>query len=135
MSLYNGKRRVRSFSSLSLSTLPYDSASRSYRLSKGVYKFSFPDVKVFNVALRVNRDRYIVYPEKNSCEVIYLNKREENILVDFSVTDRKGRLTFYNKQPISSFTYDEATGAYLINRELIKTIKEKKWDSPKLILQ
>jgi hypothetical protein len=108
-----------------LSTLPYDTAANEYRLSTGDFKFSFPKVKVFNVVLKVNKDRYFVYPEKDKCGITYLNRKTENILVDFSVADAKGRLTFYKNQPIEAFPYDEMSGCRIIDKNLLKVLKEK----------
>lgn len=123
--LYEGKRRIKSFRNRSLDAFPYDSASKQYKLSTGSHKFYFPKAKVFDVVLKVNGDKYRVYPEKDKCEVVYLNRKAENILVDFSTMDRRGRYTLYKDQPLESLPLDENSGYRVVDKDFIKALKEK----------
>jgi hypothetical protein len=122
---YNGKRRVKSFYNQPLTSFPYDSVNKKYILSRGSYSFTFPDLKIFSLSLRINRDRYWVYPENKGCEVVYLNRATEKILVDFMVLGRKSSLTQYRSLPLESFRIDETTGSFIIDKELIRVLKEK----------
>ena len=123
-SLYNGKKRIRSFWDQALTTLPYDETTNQYLLSTGTYKFYFPDLKLANVALKVNRDRYVVFPENDKCEITYLNHKTETVLVSFTVIGRKKEVTIYKNQPLRLLPYDESTGYYIIDKEFLKTLKQ-----------
>ena len=124
-SLYNGKRRVKTFRDEQLTMFPYDEATNQFMLSTGNYKFYFPKVKVYDVVLKVNKDKYRVYPEKGKCEVVYLNRKVENILVDFSVLESRGRIVQYKDHPVSSLPYDKSNGYRVINKDFIKALKQK----------
>lgn len=122
--LYDGKRRIRSFRNRPLDMFPYDSVNNQYILSTGSYKFYFPKIEVFDVVLKVNGDRYRVYPEDHKCEVKYLNRKKENILVDFSVVDKKGNYTLYKDQPLGSLPVNE-NGYHVLDKDQLKLLKEK----------
>jgi hypothetical protein len=124
-SLYNEKRRIKTFRDEQLTTFPYNEISNQYLLSTGSLKFYFPKVKVYDVVLRVNKDKYRVYPQKGKCEVVYLNRKVETILVDFSVIESRGRIVQYKDQPISSLPFDESNGYRVINKDFIKLLKQK----------
>ncbi len=124
-SLYNGKRRIKSFRDELLTAFPYDAGTNQYILSTGSYKFYFPELKVFDVVLKVNKDKYKVYPDKRKCEVVYLNRKTETILVDFSIIGPKGRVTQYKNQPIESLPFDAANGYRVVDKDFIKALKVK----------
>ncbi len=123
-SLYNGKRRIKTFRNRSVTSLPYDSVNNRYLMSTASYKFNFPGIEVFDLVVKVNKDKYRVYPDGYDCEVICLNQRQENILVDFSTIDKKGRYTLYKDQAISSFPVD-AKGYRVIDKDHLKLLREK----------
>jgi hypothetical protein len=123
--LYKGKRRIRGFRDQPLTAFPYDETTNRYVLSTGTVQLYFPKLKVDNVVLKVNGDKYRVYPENNRCEVVYLNRKAEKILVDFSIMDRKGNYTLYKDQPLESIPMDESNGYRIIDKEYIKVLKEK----------
>ncbi len=75
--LYKGKKTIRSFRDQPLSTLPFDEMTKQYQLSAGTIKFSFPDVKVHQVNLKVNKDRYMAYTADSACEFTYLKRKAE----------------------------------------------------------
>src|SRR5688572_19980251 len=105
--LYKGKKTIRSFRNQQLSTLPFDEITRQFRLSSGNIKFSFPGVKIHQVNLKVNKDRYMVYPVDSSCEFTYLNRKAEKILVDLVVIGRKNKVEVFRNQPLESIPFDE----------------------------
>ena len=123
--LYNGKKTIRSFWNQQLSTLPFDEITKQYQLSSGNIKFSFPDVKIHQVNLKVNKDRYMVYPADSSCEFTYLNRRDEKILVDLVVIGRKNKVEVFRNQPLESIPFDEVTGKRIIDKEFIKQLRIK----------
>ncbi len=123
--LYDGKRRVKVFRNRSVERLPYDSINNQYIISTASHKFYFPRSKVFDVVLKVNGDNYRVYPENRKCEIVYLNQKKEKILVDFSIVDGRGRYIVYHDQPLELLPFDKNSGYYVIDKELIKTLKHK----------
>ena len=122
-SLYNGRKRVKYFWDQPLSSLPYDEISKKYILSTDTLKFYFSRLKMFDVVLKVNNDKYKIAPIKNKYDFIYLNRKTENILVDFSVIER-GKITHYNNQPIRSLPYDTNKGYHVIDKKFLKTLKQ-----------
>jgi hypothetical protein len=120
--LYNGKRRIRSFREQSLAAFPYDELSGKYVLSTGTLKFYFHGLKVTNVVLKVNNDKYRVEPENNNYEFVYLNRKKEVILVDFSIMEKR-REIYFRDQPLESFPLDEATGSRVIDRKFLKELR------------
>jgi hypothetical protein len=123
--LLNGKKTIRSFWNQQLSTLPFDEITKQYQLSAGSIKFSFPDVKIHQVNLKVNKDKYMVYPVDSACEFTYLNRKAEKILVDFIVIGRKNRAEIFRNQPLESIPFDELTGQRIIDKEFIKQLRIK----------
>ncbi|MEO7923106.1 MAG: OmpA family protein [Chitinophagaceae bacterium] len=124
--LFNGKKRIRSFADQPLSSLPYNESTGQYVLGTGSCKFSFRGLSIFNMVLRVNKDKYRMYTfEKKECEILYLNRPTENILVDFTVIDRKGRLTQFKNQSLVSFSVDPVSGYRIIDKDHLKRLKEK----------
>jgi hypothetical protein len=123
--LYNGKRRIRSYRDQPLTAFPYDEATNRYVLSTGTIQLYFPRLKVDNVVLKVNGDKYRIAPEKNKYEFIYLSRKTENILVDFTIYDSRGRVTQYNNQPLESLPYVENKGYRVIDKKFLKELKQK----------
>jgi len=123
-SLYNGKRWMKTFRDQQLSSFQYDEILKQYVLSTAKLKFYFPKVKIYDVVLKVNNDRYKIAPEKKKYEFLYLNRKTETILIDFSTIDAKGRIKQYKDQPIESLPYDETTGYRVIDKKFIKTLKQ-----------
>lgn len=124
-SLYNGKRRVRSFGNLPLTSLPYDSAGGGYLIRPGTARFATPGVKLVFISLKVNKHRYYFYPEKAEAEIKYLKLKDEKILVDFMVDGPGKKFMIFKNQPIESIPFDEATGRRVINKDYIKLLKDK----------
>jgi hypothetical protein len=122
--LYSGRRRVRSFRDQPLTSFPYDDSVNSYVLSSETLKFYFPRLKVDNVVLKVNNDKYRITPDKNKYEFVYLNRSIETILVDFTIIDGRGRTTQFTNQPIKSLPYDKVKGFHVIDRKFIKELKQ-----------
>ena len=122
--LYKGRRRIRSFRNEPLTAFPYDETNNRYVLSTGTVQLHFPKLKVDNVVLKVNTDKYKIAPENNKYDFIYLNRNTENILVDFTIYDSKGRVTQYKNQPIEYFPLDESTGYRVIDKKFLKALKQ-----------
>jgi hypothetical protein len=124
--LYSGKRRIRSFRDQNLSDLVYDEPTHRYRVQVDTVRLAFPKLNVYDVALRVNKDKYRTVPEKTTYEFLYLNRPSEAINVDFSIQDRKGRLVVRVKnRPLSTLPFDAEKGCYVIDRELVKQIRKE----------
>ena len=122
--LYNGRRRVRSFSDQLITALPYNRANKQYIFSTTPVKIYFPKLEVLDVALRVNKDVYRVIPEKNEYSFLYLNRETENITVDFAVAGPKGRAIIYKAQPIESIPFDNSKGCRVIDMKFIKYLQQ-----------
>jgi hypothetical protein len=122
--LYNGKRRIRSFREQSLAAFPYDESSGKYVLSAGRLKLYFRGLKVTSVVLKVNNEKYKVEPENNNYEFVYLNRKKEVILVDFSVMEKRKEI-FYRDQPLESLPFDETTGSRVIDKNFLKELRLK----------
>jgi len=123
-SLYNGRRRVRSFRDQPVTTLPYDHANKQYVFSTTPVKIYFPKLEVLDVVLRVNKDGYRAVPEKNEYSFLYLNRETENITVDFAVAGPKGKAIIYKAQPIESIPFDGNKGCWVIDKKFIKYLQQ-----------
>jgi len=124
-SFYKGKKRIRSFRDQAVASFPFDEASKQYLLSSGSIKLYFPNLNVYVVNMKVNSDKYWSYPENNRCELKYLNRRTEKIMVDFMVVGSKGKVTMYKNQPIESIPFDEISGYHIVDKDFLKLIKQK----------
>jgi hypothetical protein len=124
-SLYNGKKRIKGFRNRQLKEFPYNETTGSYVLSTDTIKFYFPKTKEADIVLKVNGDRYISFLDKNKCELIYLNRKKEDITVDISVWGKKGRTTQYKNQSLASIPYDAAKGHYVVDKQFLKTLELK----------
>jgi hypothetical protein len=124
-SLYAGKKRIRSFRDQPLSSMRYDSINQQYTLSVDTVQIYFPKVKVADVALKVNKDKYRIAPEKHKYQFLYLNRANEKILVDFSVVDSRGKLTIFKNQPLETLRFDPNKRCYVIDRGFIKLLKHQ----------
>ncbi len=124
-SFYKGKKRIRSFRDEPVTSFPYDSVRKQYLLSSGHVKFYFPGLNVYAVTMKVNNDKYWSYPDENRCELKYVNRAKEKILVDLMVAGRGKKVTLYHNQPLESFPYDKAAGCYVADKELLKLLKVK----------
>ncbi|MEP7377379.1 MAG: OmpA family protein [Chitinophagaceae bacterium] len=122
--LYKGKRRIRSFRDQPLTAFPYDETAKRYVLSTGTIQLYFPKLKVDNVVLKVNGDKYRIAPENNKYEFVYLNRQTEDIMVDFTIYDSKGRVSQYKNQPLGYFPVDESTGYRVIDKKFLKALKQ-----------
>ena len=122
-SLYKGKKRFRGYRERLLTDLPYREETNQYVVSMGTIRFDFPKVNVPGVLLKVNNDKYRVEPQDNKYEFNYLNRSNENILVDFVVAESKRREVHYKNQPISSLPYDREKGCYIIDKSFLKSLK------------
>jgi hypothetical protein len=122
--VYKGKKRIRSFVDQQLTALPYDETSKQYVISTRDIKFHFPRSRMYDVILKVNKDRYKTAPLKNKYDFVYLNRQTEKILVDFSVMDAKGRVTQFKDQPIERLPYDANSGYHVIDKKFIKALKQ-----------
>lgn len=125
-SLYNGKKRVRTYYNQHLNSLPYDPERNAYMLTTGETKLSFRKVKVIDVVLKVNKEKYRVAPDETDYHFLYLRRREENTRVDIIVEESRRKTGFYNDVPLSSLPFDAATGQYVIDRDFIKELKIKR---------
>jgi len=121
--LYNGKRRIRSFRDLSLTDFPYDEMNKRFVVSAAKLTLYFPKVKVYEVVLKVNGERYRISPEKNKYEFLYLSRKKQTILVDFSIME-KGKTVQYSNQPVESIPYDETKSFHVIDKKFIKELKQ-----------
>ncbi len=124
--LLHNRRNVRSFRNVPVTTLPYDSAASQYRLSTGTVRIYFPKQKVEQFMLKVNTDKYRVYPDGNKLELVYLNRHDEKIHIDFSVKGRRGYQMPVSNLSLDSIPYDAAKGAYIIDKAFLKNLREKR---------
>lgn len=124
-SLYNGKKRIKGFRNRQLKEFPYNETAGSYILSTDTVKFYFPKTKEADIVLKVNGDKYRAFLDKNKCELIYLNRKKEDITVDISVWGKKGRTTQYKNQSLASIPYDAAKGHYVVDKQFLKTLELK----------
>lgn len=69
-------------------------------LSTGTGQLHFPKLNVDNVVLKVNTEKYKIAPENNKYDFIYLNRNTENIVVDFTIYDIKGRVLDKKTAPL-----------------------------------
>ncbi len=125
-SVFKGKKRIRGYRDQSLTDLPYNESAKQYVISTGTLRFYFPQVEVYNVVLKINKDKYRVLADKNLYEFIYLNRKNENISIDFAVADGKKRVIQYNNQPLASIPFDEEKGCYMIDKKFLKELKQMK---------
>ena len=121
-SLYNGKRRIRTFRDQKLSSFPYDESEKTYLLTTDTIRFQFPGMKFGDVAMKVNGDKYRTFIDKSKCEIIYLNRETEKIMVDLSVFISKKKYVFFKNQPLTSLPFDEKTGSYVVDKEFLKLL-------------
>ena len=121
-SLYNGKRRIRTFRDQKLSSFPYDESEKTYLLTTDTIRFQFPGMKFGDVAIKVNGDKYRTFIDKSKCEIIYLNRETEKIMVDLSVFISKKKYVFFKNQPLTSLPFDEKTGSYVVDKEFLKLL-------------
>jgi hypothetical protein len=118
--LYYGISRVKSFKDEPLTAFPYDEKAGRYILSTGSYKFYFPKQKVWDVVLKVSGDKYRLYPEKNKIRFVYLKRKTENIVVDFTIVESRSRTRHYQNIPIELLRFDEKTGFHVIDKKFLK---------------
>ncbi len=123
--VYKGKKRIRGYVDQSLTDLPYNDATKQYVISTGTLRFYFPQGDVYDVLLKINKEKYRVLPEKNMYEFNYLNRSRENISVDFTVGGPKKSVVQYKNQLLSSLPYDETTGCYIIDKKFLNELKQK----------
>jgi hypothetical protein len=124
-SLYAGKKRIRSFRDQPLTSVRYDSVNHSYSISVDSIQIYFPKMDIADVALKVNKDKYRVAPEKSNYSFIYLNRPSETILVDFSLIDSKGNFVQFKDQPLTSLNYDAVRRRYVVDRQLVRMLKKQ----------
>jgi OmpA family len=127
--LYDGKRRIKTFRDQPLSVFPYDETSNRYKISLTSLRIYFPRLRVTDVMLKVNKDKYRVAPEKKQYEFVYLNRKTEKIKVDFTIVVPGGRVVEYRDQPIESIPYDESKGYRVINKQFLKELSSKEAQS------
>lgn len=124
-SLYNGKKRIRSYGNQQLSSLPYNEEKGCYLLQSGTIRLSMPDVKLVYMRIKVNNDRYFTRLEDDNTEIKYLHRKNEKITVDFMVDGPGKKLMTFSNQPIESIPVDAVTGQRIISKNYIKQLKEK----------
>jgi hypothetical protein len=77
---------------------------------------------VTDVVLNVNNDKYKVVPEKKVYDFVYLNRKNEIIMVDFAINDARGRSMYFKKQPIDSLPYDINTKQRVVDKKFIRKL-------------
>lgn len=124
-SLYNGKRRIKSFYNQLLPSLPYDSTARQYLITTDTVRFYFPDIQYGDVYVRVNGDKYRTFLDDHRCQVIYLRRKAEKITVDLSLMVSRKKLVWLKGKPLSTLPYDAQRGCYIVDKSFLETIAEK----------
>lgn len=125
-SLYNGKKKVRTYYNQLPSSLPFDPERNAYVLAAGTQKLGFDKLKLIDVVLKVNKDKYRVAPDGTNYDFTYLGRANENIRVDLVVEEKRSRVGIYQDIPLSALPFDAATGRYRVDREFLKQLKLKK---------
>jgi hypothetical protein len=124
-SIYKGKRWIKSYSNQPLSNFSFDSSRAAYFITTDSLKIEFPGLKMSDVVLRVNRDRYRGLPDEKLYSFLYLNRPNEQLTIDFTLEDRKGNYIRYKNQQLSSIPFDAAKGCYIVDKAFIKQLKAK----------
>jgi hypothetical protein len=122
-SLYNGKKWIKTFRNQPLRDLVFDEQSKQYIIQTDTVKVYFPKLKVYNVVLKVNDDKYKVAGEKKKFDFVYLNRPTEKVTIDFTITESKGMSYKFTDQPLESLPLDPITGYRVINKKYFKQLK------------
>jgi hypothetical protein len=121
-SLYKGKKWIKTFRNQPLKDLVFDEQSRQYIIQTDSVKVHFPKLRVYNVVLKVNDDKYKVAGEKKKFDFVYLNRPKEKVSIDFTIADSKGSYKFTD-QSLESLPLDPVTGYRVINKKYFKQLK------------
>jgi len=123
-SLYNGKRWIKTFRHQRLDALIFDERKEQYLIQTDTVKIYFPKLRVQNVVLKVNDDRYKVAADRKKYDFVYLNRPSEKILVDFTVTESNGLSYKFTDQPLESLPFNPSLGYRVINKKFYKILKQ-----------
>jgi len=123
-SLYNGKRWIKTFRHQSLGAFIFDDNKGQYLIQTDTAKIYFPKLRVQNVVLKVNEDKYKVAAAGKKFDFVYLNRPSEKILVDFTITESNGRSFKFTDQPLESLPLDASLGYRVINKKYYKILKQ-----------
>jgi hypothetical protein len=131
--LYNSKTSARYFSNQPITSLPYDPLHKSYIISTDTVKIQSKGLKDFTILLKVNRDRYRAFPDKNKFDFIYLNRQNENVTVDVYARGKRKQVREYKNVPVSSIPVDQLSGYCVIDKNFLKSLDTKKAELQKHI--
>lgn len=123
-SLYNGKRWVKTFRHQRLDALVFDDNTQQYLIQTDTAKIYFSKLRVQNVVLKVNEDRYKVAADRKKFDFVYLNRPSEKILVDFTIIESNGRSYKFTDQPLESLPFNTSLGYRVINKKFYKLLKQ-----------
>jgi len=125
-SLYNGKKWIKTFRHQRLDALIFDNNNGQYLIQTDTAKIYFPKLRVYNVVLKVNDDKYKVAANGKKFDFVYLNRPTEKILVDFTITESNGQSYKFTDQAIESLPFDPSKGYRVINKKYYKILKQSR---------
>jgi len=123
-SLYNGKRWIKTFRAQRLDAFIFDGQTKQYVIQTDTVKIYFPKLRVQNVVLKVNDDKYKVASVRKKYDFVYLNRPSEKILVDFTILESNGLLYKFTDQPLESLPFNTSLGYRVINKKFYKMLKQ-----------
>jgi len=122
-SLYNGKRWIKTFRHQRLEAFVFDDKTQQYIIRTDTAKIYFSKLRVQNVVLKVNDDKYKVAADRKKYDFVYLNRPSEKILVDFTIIEN-GLSYKFTDQPIESLPFNASLGYRVINKKFYKMLKQ-----------
>ena len=125
-SAYYGKRYIKRFTNKPVSIFPYHAETKTYVVSLDSVKFYLPKLTDYDLAIKVNGDRYRTFLEKDNCRFVYVKRQDETITVDLWIPGKKGQILEYKAQPLASIPFDAAKCQYVIDRNYLKELELKK---------
>lgn len=122
--LYNGKRFIKTFRHEKLKDLDAYGNKDQFIIQIDSLKLYFQKLRVNNVVLKVNNDKYKVTATKRKFDFFYLKRPEENISIDFTIMESRGRVQKFKDIPLAALNFDSKKGYHLIDKKYYKVLKE-----------
>ena len=123
-SLYNGKKWIKTFRHQRMDAFLFDEKKKQYLIQTDTARLFFPKLRVSNVVLKVNDDKYKVAASRKKFDFVYLNRPSEKILVDFTITESNGRFYKFTDQPLESLPFNPSSGYRVVNKKFYKMLKQ-----------
>lgn len=127
-SLYNGKQKIRSYRNQPLSQLPFDTVMNRHLVTAGTQIIWFNKINVADAMLRVNKERYRTWPEKNKYAFVFLRRTQENIRLEFSYYKSKRNLITVRELPLAAIPLDPVTGYRVIDKNFLEQYQQQQKD-------